>query len=321
MGFRATIAWLVVLICGCYSPQLTHCPDVVYPSNEVCDNHGGCAFPQQHTPCVGQADATSCAYTDQTGKPIDGTCQAGLCVPLACGDGVLTSDEVCDDGNNLCADGCSGDCKSIESCGNGIVDALAGEVCDDGNTIGGDGCSADCRSIEVCGNGVVDSGLGEVCDDGNTVSGDGCSSDCKSKEVCGNGIVDTIDEQCDLGGANSDLPDHPSRTTCKQQASGDSNLEPGHGEHCDNGVANSTLPAACRPNCELQRCGDGIQDSCEVCDDGNVVSGDGCSSDCKSKETCGNGIIDLAKGEQCDAGSANSNAPKAPCRLNCKLPA
>jgi len=420
MGFRATIAWLVVLICGCYSPQLTHCPDVDCPSNEVCDNHGGCAFPQQLAPCVGQADATSCAYTDQTGKPIDGTCQAGLCVPLACGDGVLTSDEVCDDGNNLSgdgcsadckslevcgngitdsakgeqcddgnttdgdgcqhdcklprcgdgvtdtnldeqcdaggsnsdtpdspcrtncqlprcgdhivdvtngevcddgnnasADGCSGDCKSNESCGNGIVDALAGEVCDDGNTIGGDGCSADCRSIEVCGNGVVDSGLGEVCDDGNTVSGDGCSSDCKSKEVCGNGIVDTIDEQCDLGGANSDLPDHPCRTTCKLQACGDGILDPGHGEHCDNGVANSTLPDACRPNCELPRCGDGIQDSTEVCDDGNTTNGDGCSSDCHSLETCGNGIIDTAKGEQCDNGGANANAPNATCRLDC----
>jgi len=40
-------------------------------------------------------------------------------------------------------------------------------------------------------------------------------------------------------------------------------------------------------------CGDGVIDPGEVCDDGNVTDGDGCSADCHSDETCGNGIIDL----------------------------
>ena len=30
----------------------------------------------------------------------------------------------------------------------------------------------------------------------------------------------------------------------------------------------------------------------EVCDDGNTVSGDGCSKNCLSEETCRNGILD-----------------------------
>jgi cysteine-rich repeat protein len=63
-------------------------------------------------------------------------------------------------------------------CGNGIVDEQ--EACDDGNIIAGDGCSQDCRSTESCGNGTVDLAVGEVCDDGNTAPDDRCCSDCRS---------------------------------------------------------------------------------------------------------------------------------------------
>jgi len=48
--------------------------------------------------------------------------------------------------------------------------------------------------------------------------------------------------------------------------------------------------------------GNGILDPKEVCDDGNTVSGDGCSSDCRSNETCGNSVVDVIKGEVCDDG-------------------
>src|SRR5690606_20446340 len=97
--------------------------------------------------------------------------------------------------NSDSGDGCSADCLSDETCGNGHLDA--GEECDDGNTLPGDGCSPDCVP-EACGNGVVDPG--EVCDDGNNVSGDGCSADCLSDETCGNGYVDAAaGESCDDG--------------------------------------------------------------------------------------------------------------------------
>src|SRR5689334_7863521 len=33
-------------------------------------------------------------------------------------------------------------------------------------------------------------------------------------------------------------------------------------------------------------CGNGVRDPHEVCDDGNTRSGDGCSSDCTSNESC-----------------------------------
>ena len=136
-----------------------------------------------------------------------------------CGDGILDTNEECDDGNTVNGDGCSSICKKETStmppvttpvCGNGIVET--GEGCDDGNTSNGDGCSSTCQAetsqpvqtTPVCGNGKVETG--EDCDDENTVSGDGCSATCKKESsspipanpVCGNGNVES-GEECDDG--------------------------------------------------------------------------------------------------------------------------
>jgi cysteine-rich repeat protein len=56
--------------------------------------------------------------------------------------------------------------------------------------------------------------------------------------------------------------------------------------------------------CETYTCGNGITELGEVCDDGNVLSGDGCRQDCRSDESCGNGEVDI--GEQCDDGNSNN---------------
>jgi cysteine-rich repeat protein len=50
-------------------------------------------------------------------------------------------------------------------------------------------------------------------------------------------------------------------------------------------------------------CGNGIRDLGEVCDDGNLVSGDGCSSDCQSNEQCGDRDPNPFLGEECDDGN------------------
>ncbi len=148
--------------------------------------------------------------TPEPGLPCtsDGWCPPGqtcymerqVCIPndgfQSCGNGYIDQlEEMCDDGNTISGDGCSADCASDETCGNGIVDIVVNEQCDDNNTVAGDGCSTGCM-IEICGNGIID--FGEVCDDLNTISGDGCSANCLSDETCGNGYRD-INEACDDG--------------------------------------------------------------------------------------------------------------------------
>jgi cysteine-rich repeat protein len=295
------------------------CDDGNTASGDGCQDD--CKLPRCGDGIADPSLSEQCDAGDANSAAPDAPCRTNCQLPR-CGDGVVDPllGEVCDDNNNQSADGCSGDCRSDETCGNSITDALAGEICDDGNTDSDDGCSGDCRSLEVCGDGVINPGKGEICDDGNTVSGDGCSSDCKSLEVCGNGIVDTSSEQCDLAGANSNAPDAQCRTNCRLRTCGDSIVDPINREQCDDGMMNAEAPNACRTNCQNPRCGDGIQDTGEICDDGNTTSGDGCSADCHSLETCGNGIVDIAKGELCDAGMMNSNNPDAPCRPDCRPP-
>jgi cysteine-rich repeat protein len=41
-------------------------------------------------------------------------------------------------------------------------------------------------------------------------------------------------------------------------------------------------PSPCRTNCTIPRCGDGLVDPGERCDDGNTSDGDACSADCAS---------------------------------------
>ena len=66
-----------------------------------------------------------------------------------CGDGVVASDEVCDDGkNNGSYGGCMPGCKARGPfCGDGKLDAT--EDCDDGNTNNSDSCSNTCRVVVV----------------------------------------------------------------------------------------------------------------------------------------------------------------------------
>src|SRR5438067_8703249 len=72
------------------------------------------------------------------------------------------------------------------------------------------------------------------------------------------------------------------------------------GESC---VADQIAGACEGGVCVPSSCGNGAVDPGEVCDDGNMVSGDGCRGDCRKIEVCGDGELDA--GEACDDGNTN----------------
>jgi cysteine-rich repeat protein len=111
-----------------------------------------------------------------------------------CGNGILETQEECDDSNRRDNDGCSSTCLlEIGICGDGVVQTLLGEQCE-----GGVSCK-NCRFLSLaCGDGVIDAR--EECDDGtrNSTSPDAhCRPDC-SLSRCGDGILDSA-EICDDG--------------------------------------------------------------------------------------------------------------------------
>lgn len=66
---------------------------------------------------------------------------------------------------------------------------------------------------------------------------------------------------------------------------------------------------------ENSTCGDNFPDPGEMCDDGNVQSGDGCRFDCGSLERCGDGERDLE--EACDDGPRNGMINSS-CDVHCQ---
>jgi fibro-slime domain-containing protein len=322
---------------GCSDATTQVCGDGIVEPGEQCDDGNarpgdGCSGVCQIEP--GYACPTpgvACVYT----------------IVQTCGDGIIEGDEQCDDGNTADGDGCSAGCQVEPGfacttagqpctstamppvCGNGKVES--GEQCDDGNTASNDGCSqtcqieqgwtcptpgSPCQKLQFCGDGVVEANLGEQCDDGNAVPGDGCSGVCQLEPgfacpapgvacvdiwVCGNGHVDP-GEACDDGntvsgdGCSADCAQVEAGYTCPDVS--------GSGGPCVKAPANT--------------CGDGIVAGNEQCDDGNVNSGDGCSSSCaveagytcptpgmkcKKIEYCGDSVVDLDLGETCDDGN------------------
>ncbi|MFH1286216.1 MAG: DUF4215 domain-containing protein [Candidatus Magasanikbacteria bacterium] len=195
--------------------------------------------------------------------------------PPVCGNGSLEVLEECDDGNTSGGDGCSALCITElppAVCGDSFVESA--EECDDGNTSGGDGCSALCfieAPIGVCGDGGLHAG--EECDDGNNINGDGCSAMCFIEgvfPVCGDGLVGGS-EQCDDGNNNSG-------DGCNAACQIETVLPP-----VPPGTEPPTTPGPGGPG-YLLYCGNGELEEDEACDDGNIISGDGCSEICEVED-------------------------------------
>ena len=325
----------------------TDCGDYDIAGAEACDDGNEL-----------DGDGCSSGCEVEEGWLCDNSMGYSFCAQESCGDGVVQASrgEVCD-GYEVTLesqpgygwDEASGApyckmCNYVGYCGDGIVQP--NEACDEGVVVegkptkwngskpsGGDGtyggCNADCTSAPKCGDGIYNKDEGEVCDDGNTVGGDGCEANCTAitpgwvcptkvlcRELeCGNGKL-SAGENCD-----------------------DGNFESGDG--CFNCLVESGYKCIgytreCKEcveqgvQCMKVSYGDGKLDvdGYEQCDDGNTVSGDGCSADglieagwicptvgdkCVAK-TCGDGVV--AYGEACDDGNVVDGDG---CSSRCKL--
>ncbi len=242
------------------------------------------------------------------GKGCSATCQAetgwrcspGSCTKLPyCGDGIVQTDqgEVCDEGTHQGSPGCSADCLSKDA----TCTCTPGQACV-------------CQT-PTCGDGIVQ--VGEQCDDKNSQY-PGCSATCQLESgytcpfagapcvpKCGDGILVTPAEQCDPGmtipniatACNADCSVKPgwvcTATGCSATVCGNGKVEGAEG--CDPTTKNNDLGDGCTPTCVAEptcpagggacttQCGDGLIIGTEQCDDGNAVSGDGCSATCQEE--------------------------------------
>jgi cysteine-rich repeat protein len=133
--------------------------------------------------------------------------------------------------------------------------------------------------------------------------------------VCGDGIVTAArGEECDDGAGNGDGAD-ACRADCRLPSCGDGIVD--GDEECDDGVDNGDAPNACRATCVAAACGDGIVDDAETCDNGGQNS-DAQAGACRTScvpSSCGDNVRD--PGEGCDDGTLNSDVVAGACRTTC----
>jgi cysteine-rich repeat protein len=96
----------------------------------------------------------------------------------------------------------------------------------------------------------------------------------------------------------------------EETSCGNGLVEPG--EQCEDG--NILDGDGCDSNCTLTGCGNGVVTAGEQCDDGNLIAGDGCSSSCQNEGVCGNGVLEVL--EWCDDGNL---ADGDGCDSNCTM--
>ncbi len=258
-----------------------------------------------------EGTSTGSTSTGSTSTGPDSSSSGG--VEPFCGDGVVDGGEACDDGNQVDVDHCLSSCV-VATCGDGQVEAGV-EACDDGNQVDDDACTNSCGSAScgdgivqngeacdagaqnsntgactlacfkpVCGDGFVQPGNGEGCDDKNGDDLDACPGTCEPA-VCGDGFVRAGVETCDDGNL---LDTDACTAACEAAVCGDGLVQAGV-EQCDSSGMATLL---CDPDCSAAKCGDGFINAPagELCDDGNLVPGDGCESDCKLEVMVATGL-------------------------------
>ncbi len=249
---------------NCVAGSALNCDDGNACTNDSCNPTTGCTHTANTSTC---SDGNACTNGDK--------CTGGACVS-----GPSTT---CADGNACTVDSCN---------------TLTGVCVFNGPGANGASCDADgsvCTSGDFCNNSVCTPGGALNCNDSNACTDDSCNGTtgcshtannapcndgnlCTGPDVCTGGVCAPPAINCDdsnacttdscvlgIGCQHIALPD---KSSC------------GAVNVCFTGV------------CKLGVCGDGVLQVAlgEACDDGNKVSGDGCSATCVVEDTaCADG--------------------------------
>ncbi|HWO26813.1 MAG TPA: DUF4215 domain-containing protein [Kofleriaceae bacterium] len=240
----------------------------------------------------------------------------GAC-PKSCDDGVACTDDVLSgsgciteclhstitarvDGDGCCPTGADAttdnDCTSM--CGNGVLEP--GELCDTAIVAGAGACPMACDDMQVCTTDMLQGqGTCQAMCAATPITmpanGDGCcptganatnDNDCVA--VCGNGVVEpseTCDTMITMGaGACPTMCDDMMACTantlgnpgtCQAVCLFPPITMPTNGDGCCPSGANANNDNDCTP-----MCGNGVPESGEQCDDGNMNNTDACANNC-----------------------------------------
>ncbi|CAD8214178.1 unnamed protein product [Paramecium octaurelia] len=161
----------------CFSNQcIDFCGDgIISSKEEECDDgnylpYDGCYKCQIQCPLgCNSCNGWVCEECQNKGWQL----MNGICTAI-CGDGYITGQELCDDGNQIEFDGCF-DCNY--SCHQKCLDCFQGLclLCEDGYLEDGSQC------FNICGDGLLIKKL-EQCDDGNIQNNDGCNNACEVED-------------------------------------------------------------------------------------------------------------------------------------------
>ncbi|MEO7327879.1 MAG: DUF4215 domain-containing protein, partial [Minicystis sp.] len=283
------------------------CGDGVKNGVETCDDG----------PVLANGDGCSSTCTVEAGYTCNGA-SPSVCAPT-CGDGIIKPGEACDDGNVVSGDCCSSACQLEAGCevepngapatantitltaGVGGTGQIKGTIIPIGDndyfkftlTAG-----ADVKIQTFDGTGAATCGGAGDHDTVIYLYGPDGVTQLSSNDQGGLGNCSTIDPALAAG-------------------SGARQLAPGTYFVRVQRYLNSVVIPVYRLLITVQTvCGDTTKTGFEGCDDGGVISGDGCSSNCAVEPgytcagspsvcvlTCGNGILDA--GETCDQGGGN----------------